>query len=142
MKNRPIACLAWCSPVRHLGPRDRYIGWSKSERGNNLNQIAYNTRYLIFPWVNVPHLASHLLGRFSKILPEDWKRRHGHNIYFLETFVDPELYKGTCYKAANWKSLGLTTGRGKNDHTYKKQVSEKEILVYPLRKNYKKLMRL
>jgi hypothetical protein len=129
---RLLACLAWSSAPRHLGPRDRFIGWSKEQRQKNLRFLAYNPRFLILPWVAVPHLASHILGRMARILPADWERIYGHGIVFLETFVDPTRYKGTCYRAANWTVLGVTTGRGKNDLTHKANRPLKQILGYPL----------
>jgi hypothetical protein len=131
-RGRLLACLAWSSAPRHLGPRDRFIGWSKDQRRRNLRFLAYNLRFLILPWVEVPHLASHILGRMARILPEDWERIYGHRVMFLETFVDPVRYKGTCYRAANWTVLGRTTGRGKNDLTHKANRPIKEILGYPL----------
>ena len=135
---RPIACMAWCSAVRHLASRDGYIGWSPETRMKNLHLIAYNTRYLILPWVRVPHLASHLLGRFSRRLSGDWEEVYGHPVHFLETFIEPSLYPGTCYRAANWKSMGFTTGRGKNDQTNKVNRPIKEVLGYPLRRDFKR----
>ena len=131
-QGRPIACLAWSSAPRHLGGRDRYIGWSAEARRRNIRFIAYNTRFLILPWVRVPHLASHLLGRMAAILSDDWDRMYGHPIYFAETFIDPGRFRGTCYRAANWQLLGLTTGRGKNDQTNKPNRPIKEILGLPL----------
>jgi hypothetical protein len=131
-QGRPIACLAWSSAPRHLGSRDRYIGWSAEARRHNIRFIAYNTRFLILPWVRVPHLASHLLGRMAAILSDDWRRMYSHPIYFAETFIDPGRFRGTCYRAANWQLLGLTTGRGKNDQTNKPNRPIKEILGLPL----------
>jgi hypothetical protein len=100
-QGRPIACLAWSSAPRHLGSRDRYIGWSAEARRRNVRFIAYNTRFLILPWVRVPHLASHILGRASSRLSADWERMYGHPVYFAETFIDPGRFRGTCYRAAN-----------------------------------------
>ncbi|PYV06781.1 MAG: hypothetical protein DMG10_00860 [Acidobacteria bacterium] len=129
---RPMACLAWSSAPRHLGSRDRFIGWSAEARRRNIRFLAYNTRFLILPWVQVEHLASHILGRMAKRLSEDWERSYGHPIYFLETFVDPERFRGTCYRAANWVVLGRTTGRGKDDQTNRPNRPIKEVLGYPL----------
>ena len=109
---RPIACLAWSSAPRHLGPRDRFIGWSAEARRKNIRFLAYNTRFLILPFVQVEHLASHILGRMARLLPEDWERIYGHPVHYLETFVDPERFRGTCYRAANWNVLGLHDGTG------------------------------
>jgi Domain of unknown function (DUF4338) len=139
-QGRPIACLAWSSAPRHLGSRDRYIGWSAEARRRNIRFIAYNTRYLILPWVRVPHLASHILGKMAGQLSQDWERMYDHPVYFAETFIDPGRFRGTCYRAANWKVLGLTTGRGKNDHTYKPNRPIKEVLGLPLTPQFRELL--
>lgn len=134
---RPIACLVWSSAPRHLGPRDRFIGWTPELRRRHLHLIAYNPRYLILPWVHVPHLASHLLGRMMPILVADWRRLYGHPLYFLETFVDPTRFRGTCYRAANWIVLGHTTGRGKWDWTHRPNRPIKDVLGYPLTPHFR-----
>ena len=136
-QERSIACLAWSSAPRHLGCRDRFIGWSAETRRRNIRFIAYNTRYLILPWVQVPHLASHILGHMARVLSGDWERVYGHPVYFLETFVDPQRNRGTCYRAANWVVLGRTTGRGKNDQTGKPNRPIKEMLGYPLCRKFR-----
>ena len=141
VQGRPIACLAWSSAPRHLGSRDRYIGWSAEARRCNIHFLAYNTRYLILPWVRVPHLASHILGRMTSQLSSEWERMYGHPVYFAETFIDPTRFRGTCYRAANWKFLGLTTGRGKNDHTYKPNRPLKEVLGLSLTPRFRELLR-
>jgi len=137
---RPIACLAWSSAPRHLASRDRYIGWSAEARRRNIRFLAYNTRFLILPWVRVPHLASHILGRMASQLSPEWERMYDHPMYFAETFIDPTRFRGTCYRAANWKFLGLTTGRGKNDHTYKPNRPIKEVLGLPLTPRFRELL--
>jgi hypothetical protein len=129
---RPVACLIYSSAPRHIGCRDRFIGWPVTIRRSKLHLIAYQSRFLILPWVRVPHLASHLLGQIAKRLSPDWQRLYQHPVYFQETFVDLERFQGTCYKAANWLYLGKTTGRGKNDHTYKPNRSIKAVWGYPL----------
>jgi hypothetical protein len=139
-QNRPIACLGWSSAPRHLGPRDRFIGWSADARRRNIRFLAYNTRFLILPFVKVPHLASHILACMARQLSVDWERHYGHSIYYLETFVDPGRFRGTCYRAANWQYLGLTTGRGKDDRTNKANRSLKEVLGYPLAKDFRRLL--
>jgi hypothetical protein len=139
-KGCPIACLGWSSAPRHLGPRDRFIGWSAEARRKNIRFLAYNTRYLILPFVQVPHLASHILACMARQLSIDWERHYGHPIYYLETFVDPERFRGTCYRAANWKVLGLTTGRGKDAPTKKPNRSIKEVLGYPLMKDFRRML--
>lgn len=136
-QGRPIACLAWSSAPRHIGDRDRFIGWTKPVREKNLSLIACNTRFLILPWVRVSCLASHLLGKMVKIVPVDWEKIYNHPLYYLETFVDRERFRGTCYRAANWLYLGRTTGRGKNDQTGKANRSLKDILGYPLSKDFR-----
>jgi hypothetical protein len=137
---RPIACLAWSSAPRHLGSRDRYIGWSPEARRANIRFIAYNTRFLILPWVRVPHLASHLLGRVTARLKGDWEQMYSHPVYFAETFIDPGRFRGTCYRAANWKLLGVTTGRGKNDHTNRPNRPIKEVFGYALDPHFRQLL--
>ena len=139
-QGRPIACLAWSSAPRHLGSRDRYIGWNAEARRRNIRFIAYNTRFLILPWVRVPHLASHILGRMAAVLSDDWQRMYNHPIYFAETFIDPGRFRGTCYRAANWQLLGFTTGRGKNDQTNKPNRPIKEILGLPLTPRFRDLI--
>jgi len=137
---RPIACLAWSSAPRHLGARDRFIGWSAEARRRNLRFIAYNPRYLIVPYVQVKHLASHILGQMARRITGDWERIYGHPIYFLETFVDPERHRGTCYRAANWMLLGRTTGRGKNCPNKRPNRSIKDVLGYPLTPRFRELL--
>ena len=139
-QGRPLACVAWSSAPRHIGSRDRYIGWDQEARRRNIRFIAYNTRFLILPWVRVTHLASHILGRMAARISADWQQMYGHPIYFLETFVDPERFRGTCYRAANWKFLGKTTGRGKQSNSYVPNRSIKEVLGYPLTKRFRELL--
>jgi hypothetical protein len=139
-QGRPIACMAWSSAPRHLGSRDRYIGWNAEARRRNIRFIAYNTRFLILPWVRVPHLASHILGKVTRALSDDWEQMYGHPVYFAETFIDPGRFRGTCYRAANWQLLGLTTGRGKNDRTNKPNRPIKEILGLPLTSRFRKYL--
>lgn len=131
-RERPIACLAWSSAPRHLRPRDRFIGWEPEARRRNIGLIAYNTRYLIMPWIRIPHLASHILGRMATLVPRDWARIYGHGIYYLETFIDPQRSRGTCYRAANWIVLGLTSGRGHNAASHRPDCPRKQVLGYPL----------
>ena len=139
-KGRPIACIAWSSAPRHLGSRDRYIGWSAEARRRNIRFLAYNTRFLILPWVRVPHLASHILGRMAATLSDDWQAMYHHPVYFAETFIDPERFRGTCYRAANWVPMGLTTGRGKADQTHRPNRSIKEVLGLPLTPRFRELL--
>jgi hypothetical protein len=139
-RGRPIACVAWSSAPRHLASRDCYIGWSAEARRRNIRFLAYNTRYLILPWVRVPHLASHILGKMTSQLSQDWERMYGHPVYFAETFIDPGRFRGTCYRAANWKLLGCTTGRGKASNSYKPNRPIKEVLGFPLIPRFRELL--
>ena len=120
--------------------RDRYVGWNQAARQRNLHLIAYNTRFLILPWVQVPHLASHILGRMAARISADWEAQYAHPLYLLETFVDPERFRGTCYLAANWKVLGETTGRGKADLTHRPNRSIKQVLALPLHRRFRELL--
>jgi hypothetical protein len=138
---RPVACLGWCSAPRHIGCRDQYLGWTKEQRMKNLDRIVINTRFLILPWVRIPHLASHLLGMMARRIPRDWQEIYHHEVVWLESFVDPERgFLGTCYKAANWIYLGQTTGRGKNDQTGRPNRSLKDVLGYPLRRDFREAL--
>jgi len=137
---RPLGCICFSSTVRHIKCRDDYIGWTKLVREANLHLTAYNTRFLLLPWVSIYCLASQLLSRAVKIVSKDWERYFNHPIYYLETFVDTERFTGTCYKAANWRYLGITTGRGKNDHTRKANRSIKAVWGYPLSKNFREAL--
>jgi hypothetical protein len=136
--SRPVACLAWSSAPRHLGARDRFIGWDPPARKRNLHLIAYNTRFLILPWIQAPHLASHILGRMARRISTDWEQLYAHPIYLLETFVDPSRFRGTCYRAANWRVVGQTTGRGKDDQTGRPNRPIKQILVLPLTGDFRR----
>jgi len=139
-RQRPIACLAFSSAPRHIGCRDRFIGWSQHSRKAHIHLMAYNTRFLLLPWVRVGSLASHILGRMAKVVSRDWQKTYSHPIYYLETFVDKDRFAGTCYKAANWLYLGDTTGRGKNDHSYQPNRSIKAVWGYPLVKHFRYLL--
>jgi len=136
-RGRPIACMAWSSAPRHLGSRDRFIGWGAQARLNNIRLLAYNTRFLILPWVRVAHLASHILGCMARRLSADWQQLYAHPIYFVETFIDPQRFAGTCYRAANWTVMGQTTGRGKAAPTRAVNRSIKQVLGYALVKDFR-----
>jgi len=137
-QEKPVACIVFSSAPRHIGCRDRFIGWSPQVRRQNLHLLAYQSRFLILPWVRVAHLASHLLARLSQRLAADWQRLYQHPIYFLETFVDRERFRGTCYQAANWVYLGRTTGRGKDDQTHEPNRSLKAVFGYPLCRQFRR----
>lgn len=140
-RGTPVACVAWSSAPRHLGCRDRFIGWPPEVRRRNVHLLAYNTRFLILPWARLPHLASHILAQVARRISADWAQLYEHPIWFLETFVDTERFRGICYRAANWISLGVTTGRGKDDQTHKANRSIKEVLGYPLAGDFRERLR-
>ena len=133
--DRVLACFAFSSAPYAIDCRDNFLGWSREARERNRHLLAYNSRFLIVPWVQVTHLASHLLGRIAKTISQDWQKVYHHPILWLETFVDTERFAGTCYKAANWSFLGLTAGRGKYNKTYKQQTSIKAMYGYPLNRH-------
>lgn len=135
-----IACLAWSSAPRHLKLRDRYLGWSEEARERNVRLLAYNTRFLILPWVEVPHLASHLLGRMAKIVPQDWQCIYAHPVYWLETFIDTSRFRGTCYRAANWQVIGTTAGRGHRAPTLEQTRPVKQMLGLPLHRRFREIL--
>jgi Druantia protein DruA len=136
--DRPIACLAWGSPPWYIGARDRFIGWSKISREINLHLIANNLRFLILPWVKVPCLASYLLALNRHRLSKDWQLLYHHPIHLVETFVDTERYRGTCYKADNWTWVGQTTGQGKLSQSRRPMLSKKAVYVHPLTENFRR----
>jgi Domain of unknown function (DUF4338) len=135
---RPVACFAWSSSAHYLGCRDRFLGWSDQARRQNIHLLAYNSRFLLLPWVRIKNLASHLLAQMTRRLSGEWERVYAHPIYFVETFIDPERYRGTCYRAANWVVMGCTTGRGKNAWSKKPTRSIKQVLGYPLRPDFRR----
>jgi hypothetical protein len=130
--DRPVACFAWGSAPGALGLRDRFIGWSPAARQRQRHLLAVNTRFLILPWVQVPHLASHLLGRMTARLSADWEAVYAHPIVWLETFIDATRFRGTCYRAANWIVLGRTQGRGHRAPTKQVTRPPKDVFGYPL----------
>lgn len=135
--DRLVACFVFSSAPYAIDHRDLFIGWSPDVRDRNRHLLAYNSRFLILPWARVPHLASHLLGRISRNISEDWQKLYNHPIFWLETFVDTERFAGTCYRAANWIFLGLTSGHGTRNKTGKKETSVKAMYGYPLTRNYR-----
>ena len=138
---RLLACLVFGSSAWKCQERDRWIAWTREQREKNLNQTTNNTRFLILPWVKVPHLASWVLGRVLRRLSGDWQNKYGHPIFLVETFVERERFKGTAYRAANWIRVGSTRGRSRQDRDQKLQVAVKEIYVYPLRSDFQKSLR-
>jgi len=135
---RRLACLMFGSAAWSCQPRDEYIGWTKKGRPSTaLRYMTNNSRFLIFPWVKVPHLASHVLALISRRISSDWITKYGHPVHILETFVQCDRFKGTCYKAANWIYVGKTTGRGRNSKTHAGELPVKDIYLYPLHKRFR-----
>jgi hypothetical protein len=135
--DRPIACFAFSSAPYSIRHRDRFIGWTPEMLERHRHLLAYNSRFLILPWVVVPHLASHLLAKCTRTISEDWQTLYHHPVYWLETFVDTDLFKGTCYRAANWIFLGNTAGRGKYNKTQKQLTSIKAMYGIPLVQDFR-----
>ena len=134
-QEKPIACLAFGGAAWRVEARDQWIGWSDEQRRRNLSYLVNNTRFLIFPWIEVPNLASRLLSLATRRLPDDWHRLYAYRPVLLETFVPTDQYPGTCYRAANWIYVGHTKGRGRMDRQFKADVPKKAMLLYPLVKN-------
>ena len=137
---RPLACLLFGSAAWKTNPRDLFIGWNSLNRKNRLNYITNNMRFLILPWVKVPHLASHILSRISRRLSSDWISKYGHPVYLLETFVDQTRFRGVCYRAANWILTGQTKGRTRNDRDHIIKAPVKDVYVYPLSKKFREAL--
>lgn len=137
----PIACLSFAGAAWRVEARDRWIGWNSEQRERNLGYVVNNTRFVVFPWVKVPNLASRLLALAAKRIAGDWQRLYAYEPSLLETFVDAERYAGTCYRAANWLLVGYTKGRGKLDREFKANLSKKAVLLYPLTKDATRRLR-
>ena len=132
---RPLACLLFGSAAWSCAARDDFIGWDKDTRINHLRLITNNTRFLILPWVKIPHLASHILSIIIRRIRGDWQNKYGHDLLLLETFVETDRFRGTCYKATNWRYAGLTKGRSRNDRHTRMKVPVKAVYLYPLAKH-------
>ena len=130
-----LGCTLVAGASRAIKARDEWIGWNKSRRQQNLPWVINNTRFLIFPWVEIRHLASHVLGQLSRRVQEDWQQRWGYEPLLMETFVDPAEFSGTCYRAAGWIELGRTTGQGLRRKGQAYTSTPKLIYVKPLSKD-------
>lgn len=137
---RPLACLLFGSAAWKVADRDRFIGWDAATKAAKLDLITNNTRFLILPWVKVPHLASHILSRIARRICTDWIQKYQHRVLLLETFVDRERFRGTCYQAANWIYVGKTTGRSRNDRYTTLSVPVKDCYLYPLVSNFREVL--
>ena len=137
-QGRPLACLLFGSAAWKTAPRDACIGWTPKVREGNLRYLTNNMRFLILPWVRVPHLASYILSRITRRISADWQKKYGHSVYLLETFVDRSLFRGVCYQAANWMLTGQTKGRTRNDRNNDIQAPVKDVYLYPLIKDFRR----
>ena len=135
---RLLACMLFGSAAWKAKSRDGFIGWNRQARERNLSLLTNNTRFLILPWVRVPHLASHLLARVSRELPQHWEEKYGHPIHLLETFVERDRFRGTCYRAAGWTHVGATAGRSRNDVHATMSVPVKDVFVQPLSADFRR----
>lgn len=138
---RLLGGLYFAGAAWRCAGRDRYIGWADDARKRNLPLVANNTRFLLLPWVEVPHLASHLLARVTRRLNRDWLGKYRHGIEAVETFVDRERFRGSCYRAANWQWVGQTTGRTRNDVANCGPLSSiKDVYLYPLSRRFRRVL--
>jgi len=139
-QGRDLACMLFGAAAWKTKPRDQFIGWTDAIRTRLLSWVANNTRFLILPWVRVPHLASHLLATILKRISADWQHKYGHPLHLIETFVERDRFRGTCYQAANWKLVGQTTGRSRQDRYSTMNVPVKDIYLYPLTPRFRELL--
>jgi hypothetical protein len=136
-----LGCLLFAASAWAVAARDGWIGWSARARAERLNWVINNSRFLIFPWVRIANLASRALGLVTRRVGQDWQRRYGYRPVLLETFVDPQRYRGTCYQAANWIGLGETAGRGRLDRHKRYLSTRKLVYVYPLRPDFRRVLK-
>jgi len=137
---RPLSCVLFGSSAWKVACRDSYLGWKKESRERSLYLVTNNMRFLVLPWVTVAHLASHILGRIARRIRKDWVERYGHPVVLLETFVDTSRFRGTCYRAANWRYAGQTKGRSRNDRYNDLRVPVKDVYLYPLTPHFREIL--
>ena len=137
-RGRVLGCLLFGAAAWTMACRDRFIGWERIERERHLALLANNMRFLIVPWVRVPHLASHILARIARRISDDWQNKYGHPVVLLETYVEQQRFAGTCYRAANWQCVGQTRGRGRNDRYKRLDVPVKSVWLYPLTPHFRR----
>lgn len=138
LQGQVVACLGWASAAFKVSDRDRFIGWDPETRGKNLSGVANNVRFLILPWIRIPHLASKVLALNLRRLSGDWQKAYGHPLYLAETFVDRSRFPGTCYQASNWIDVGLTKGSAKKGNDYHYHGQPKALYLYPLHRNFRR----
>lgn len=131
-QEHPLACVVFGAPAWQCEVRDQWIGWSAAARAGQLGGVANNTRFLIFPWVRVPQLASSILSQISQRIGQDWQAKYGQPIWLLETFVDRQRFAGTCYRAAHWIYLGQTRGRGRQGPAGRLSTTIKDVYIWPV----------
>jgi hypothetical protein len=139
-QGRDLAGLLFGAAAWQTQPRDAFIGWTAAQRQAHLALVANNSRFLILPWVRVPELASHILGRVARRLAADWRARYGHPVWLLETFVERDRFRGGCYRAANWICVGQTQGRTRQDRHNQIHAPVKDVWVYPLHVNFRQTL--
>jgi hypothetical protein len=137
---RLLACLVFGSAAWKCQDRDRFIGWTGRQREANLHLLTNNTRFLVLPWVRIPHLASWTLSAVLRRLSGDWQLKYGHPIHLVETFVQQDRFRATAYRAANWIRVGETTGRTRQDRFYSKETPVQEVYLYPLHPRFQRLL--
>ena len=135
-----LGCLLFSGAAKALRQRDRWIGWSEGSRLRNLGLVVNNTRFVVFAWVKVKNLASHVLGQAVRRIGDDWEERWSYRPVLLETFVDPGRFEGTCYRACNWQYLGMTSGEGLVRKGKEYATSPKKIFVKPLADDFRALL--
>ena len=139
-RQRLLALLVFGAAAWKCAPRDRWIGWTAPQREAGLARIANNSRFLILPWVEVPHLASWILGRIARRIAADWRAKYGQSVGLLESFVERDRFRGTCYRAANWQFLGSTQGRSRQDRHGTMRVPIKDLYVLPLHQDFRRTL--
>jgi hypothetical protein len=137
---RLVALLSFGASAWKLAGRESFVGWQPPQRQKNLQLVVNNARFLILPWIQSKGLASKILSKVARQLPHDWNERYGYRPVLLETFVESERHRGTCYKAANWVHVGQTTGRGKKSRVHHQIIPIKDIWLYPLRKDFARIL--
>ena len=135
---RDVGCVLFGAAAWRCAPRDRHLGWSSQQRSRELWRVSNNTRFLVLPWARVPHLASHILGAVARRIDGDWQDKYGHGLDWLESFVDRERFRGSCYRAANWQCVGQTQGRSRQDRDHQLRVSVKDVYLYDLKSRRKR----
>ena len=132
VRGRDLAVMVFGAAAWKVAARDRFIGWSVAQREQRLGAVVNQQRFLLLPWVRVPHLASHLLARATRRLSADWQARYGHPVWLVETFVESDRFAATAYQAAGWQHLGSTTGRTRQDRHRTLRTALKSVWIKPL----------